>query len=182
MSIAESIADKLSKALAPLVRDLQDVNIGILGTSTQILRITLGTMDVFGERSETLEPGMNIIENVIIKHPMGNQIQLFESSDEENNLKTDSLDLWEILPIEMRVPYTGSYGSKPADVKRGDIIVQVLKDENGNKIPIKMQVMRHFGGFMTKTMHFRKYELTLYRGELPSAIKDAVDKYIASVL
>lgn len=175
--MADSVLDKLTPVITEISRKMNDVNLNILGTKAKVLRIVYGEKDVFGESTENLEPACDIIANVIIKHPLGSQVQLFESLSDQT-LETDSLDLWEILPFEMRILSEGTYGTEPVAIKKGDLIIEVLEDFRSNKVPLILKVTKVFGGFFGKNMNSRKFELTLYRGTLPSFILKAIENYV----
>jgi hypothetical protein len=179
MAYTRSPRDILSELSSQIKRDLSDIYIDYLGTETQILRIELGEMDVLGDRDETLIT--NIISNVIIKHPMGNNQWLFSSNDSNGNAQVDSVDLWEILPITMKIKYSADYNTEPVAMQKGDMIVELLQDENQNNIPVIMQVTKLKGGFEGKFLYQKDYELALYRGEIPHDIQNAIDNFISGI-
>jgi hypothetical protein len=178
MSIMKSLRDVLSELSAKVKRDLSDVTMDYLGTETQVLRIELGEKDVLGDRDETLTT--DIIANVIIKHPMGNNQWLFSHTNQNNESETDAINLWEILPITMKIKYSAKYASQPVSIQKGDMIVELLRDENNHPVPVIMQVTKLLGGFENKFLYQKWYELALYRGQLPSDIQHAIDVFITN--
>jgi len=176
--MAESIIDKLSKSLSPIYRQLQDFKVGILlGTSIKVLRISTSTPDVMGETQETLIS--SVLDNVIITHPYAGKVQIFESySDITKQVSGGSIDVWDILPINMQVLFTGDFTTEAISVKRGDLIIEILKDGKGNKLPLIMQIEKVFGAFLVKNLVARNYELSLYRGQLTSAIQNALNVFL----
>lgn len=176
MSYTKSARDILSELSAQVKRDLSDIVVDYLGTETQVLRIALGEQDILGDRDETLVT--NLIANVIIKHPMGNNQWLFSTLQNDNTLQTDAINLWEILPIQMKIKYKADFDTEPVAIQKGDMIVELLKDENDNNIPIIMQVTKLLGGFENKYLYQKMYELALYRGTIPSDIQHEIDKFI----
>lgn len=176
--MADTILDKVTKVRAKLIRTFSTIQIDTLGTAVDVLRITFGEADILGERSETIET--YVLTNVILKHPFGNNIRLFSDITSQAS-DTNAIDLWELLPIEMRIKWTGTYTTEAVAIKQGDFVVEALRDEHNNKIPLIMQVTRILGGFDNKYMYTRKYELTLFRGELTTAMQTAIDNYINSL-
>ena len=94
-----SVYDKISKDVARVKRQLEDLNIKLLGTKLQVLRITVSEKDSIGDFTETLNSG--VINNAIISHPLGNNVMLFNSLSENNTSDTYAIDLWEVLPFTM---------------------------------------------------------------------------------
>jgi hypothetical protein len=78
----------------------------------------------------------------------------------------------------MKVPLSGNIETESVAIKRGDIIVEIIKDENGNKIPLVMECTKLFGSLFIKNVVNKKYELTLYRGILSSSIREAVNTFV----
>ena len=173
-----SIADKISSKIAPFMRKIQDINVRFfLGTETELLRITWGEMDVMGDRNESLET--SLISNAVVKHPFANNVQLFQTVNAQTEQSNaNSIDLWEVLPIEIRIPFEGDYITETTALKNGDIIVEILRDEFRNKIPLIMQVTREFGAFKVKQLIGKHFEATLYRGTLPANVQAKIDEYI----
>lgn len=174
--MADSILDKFTKVRAQTIRTFSDLNVDYLGSSVQILRIAFGEEDILGERTEQIDS--TILNDVIIKFPWNSNIRLFQDVTSQNEADTNSIDIWEVLPIEMKVKFVGNFDTEPIVLKQGDIVVTVLRDENDNKIPLTMQITRIIGGFDTKYIYEKKYELTLYRGNLPSAINNTINNYV----
>jgi hypothetical protein len=176
--MTESIVDKLSSKLAPVYIKLQDHKTGtLLGTAIKVLRISMSTPDAMGETTETLIS--SVLDNVIITHPYAGKVQIFETyNDITKQINTGSIDIWDVLPIQMQVLFNGTFSTEAVSVKRGDLIIEILKDDKGNKLPLIMSVEKLFGSFLVKNMVARNYELTLYRGTLTSAIKNALNKFL----
>lgn len=180
MAELNSIADRISSQLAPVLRKLQNVNISTLGTRTQILRIAVGTSDDWGQSEDDLKDC--IVDRVIIKHPFLNKIQIFSKANEAlQQAETSAIDLAEFMPIEIRIPFNGDPESKPVELLKGDIIVQVMKDEHGTKIPIIMQISRVFGQFSVSNLVSKTYEANLYRGTPQPNVMSAIQLYINSL-
>ena len=175
----KSIVDEISLKLSPVIRKLNDFHIRtLLGTECKILRITKTIADVMGETQESVST--YVLDNVIIKHPYASNVQMFETYDSINQqINTGSIDIWDLLPIELKIPLQGNIETEPVAVKRGDIIVEILKDENGNKIPLIMECTKLYGSLFVKNVINKKYELTLYRGILSSSIREAVNIFVS---
>ena len=177
--MAYSIVDTISEKLAPVVRKLNDFNIKtLLGTECKILRITKTIADVMGETQESV--ASYVLDNVIIKHPYAANVQMFETYDSINQqINTGSIDIWDLLPIQLKVTLSGNIDEEAIAIKRGDIIVEIIKDENGNKIPLIMECTKLFGSLFVKQVINKQYELTLYRGILSSSIREAVNTFVS---
>lgn len=177
--MATSIIDKISNALQPIYIKLQNHKIGILlGTGIKVLRISMSTPDAMGETTETLIS--SVLDNVIVSHPYGGKVQVFETyNDITKQISAGAIDIWDVLPINMQVLFSGDFTSEAVSVKKGDLIIEILKDDKGNKLPLIMQVEKVFGAFMVKNMVAKNYELSLYRGILSSAIQNALDVFLA---
>lgn len=174
----KSIVDNISEKLAPVYRKLNDFHVNtLLGTGCNVLRIRVSTADVFGETQESVDT--NVISNVIITHPYSSSVQIFDHyNDVINQVDTGAIDIWDVLPIILKVPFKGDENETSVSVKRGDIIVEILTDEHNNKIPLIMEVTKSFGSFHVKSMIAKKFEMTLYRGILSSSLQYEVDKYL----
>lgn len=192
-----SVNDKLCEKLAPVYRKLHDLNAEtLLGTEAKVLRITTSAPDVMGDVEETFTT--EVIDNAIIKHPFSSSVQVFaEYSNITNQLETGAIDLWEVLPVELRISFNeiakqkakenNTQVTKPEveakviELKRGDMIVEVLVDDNsGSKLPLVFQISRIFNKFLGKYVVSRYYEMTLYRGMLSTDIKTEINKFINS--
>jgi len=180
MLFSKSISEKINSVVAPLVRKLNDVNIDLLGDEIDVLRITQSNLDIFGEYDEGVES--SIISNVIIKHPWGNNVRLFTTSDKvTGQVDTNALDLWDILPFEVYVKFSGDYMTQNVSLKVGDIIVEVLQDEFNNKIPLMLQVSKIFGMFRSRFISGKRYECALYRNTLTNEMQNALNKYLGQL-
>lgn len=174
-----SIFDDVAKNVAPVLRRLQDININVTGTKCKVLRITIGEKDSMGDHEDSLYA--TVINNAIITHPYGSSVQIYENYNPTTMLtEVTAMDIYEFLPITMKIPFNGDIDEDQVEVKRGDIIVQVLFDDKGNKIPLVMQVTRILADFMNKHIVVKKYEMTLLRNEMEPMIKDAIQEYISN--
>jgi hypothetical protein len=177
MAYVRSARDILSELSARVKRELSDIQIDHLGTESQVLRIELGEQDVLGYRDETLVT--HVISNVVVMHPMGNKQWLFNTMNSDNQLETDVVNLWEILPIRMKIKYEGTFSDGQTVIQKGDMIVELLRDEYDTAIPVIYQITKLLGGFQGKYLYQKEYELTLYRGEIPHDIQNVIDGFIA---
>lgn len=180
MSFNKSIAERMNSVVAPLVRKMHDVNIDLLGDEIDVFRITKSNLDIFGEYDEKVET--SIISNVIIKHPWGNNVRLFSTPDNTTgNLDANTIDLFDLLPLEVYVKFSGDYMTENVSLKTGDIIVEVLQDEYNNKIPLMIQITKQFGQFRSRFISGKRYEGTLYRSELTNEMKKALNDYMSQL-
>lgn len=177
MSFNKSIAEKINAVVAPLARKLNDVNIDLLGDEIDVLRITKKNLDIFGEYDSNIET--NIISNVIIKHPWGNNVRLFQTPDQTTGqLETNAVDLWDLLPLEVYIKFSGDYITENVSLKIGDIIVEVLQDEYDNKIPLIIQITKVFGQFRSRFITGKRYEGALYRDTLTNDMQNIINQYM----
>lgn len=172
-----SISDQLAVTHAEVLRKLQDVNIDVLGSKCQLLRIVQGTVDSMGDYEETIRS--NLINNAIITRPFAGEVRMFGDYDPDTmQLNSTALDLYEFLPITLKVRYDGDPNTEAIALQKGDLLVEILVDEHKNKIPLIMEVTKLFGNFLGKHLAAKHYELTLYRGQIPTQVKDYINRYI----
>jgi hypothetical protein len=172
--MADSPFHKISEAISSVKRKLNDTNIDIVGTSFFYIRVTKGDSDVFGYSEDTYESG--IINNAIIQYPL-NEIEMFDSS-ENTDAETTYINLNEILPITLITKFEGS---GIVGLEEGDILVDVIQDEHGNNVPIKLEVSRPMGYFEEKFLIGKKYELSLVRGEIDTVVEASITAYVNEV-
>jgi len=173
--MSRSPFSKIADDLAVIARKIQDVSIDILGQNVFFIRVTTGEEDDLGDRTDVYSSG--IVNNCIINYPL-TEAELFDAS-QNSQADASYISLEDLLPITL---YTKFYGSGVVGLEENDIIVDVLVDEQGNKIPVKLEVMRQRGAFQERYLYGRTYELSLIRGEIDTVVEESIDNYIASVL
>ena len=175
--LGKSVADKISKNLTPALRKLQDVNISILGSETQLLRVTKSAPDLRGQSKK--EYKSDTIGNCIIKRPFGAEVEMFENWEEgASQPESTAIDLWELLPIELYVVLNQDNTDVVNNIKKGDLLIEVLRGVKNEKIPIIFTVSRIKGKFFVKELYKKYFELTLFRGNLNNTIKSIIREYI----
>lgn len=191
-----SILDVISDRQSPVLRRLSDINAGIEGTATQLLRIrrvvsphlkvtnSRQRMSVLGDFREEAEVyNSEILSNIIVKYPFNN-VEFFQNLSQETegeNLKPTAIDMNEILPIIATFIFEGKNGSSdkdPIKIKKGDIIVDVFYDDNQNAIPVLLEVGKVRSSWFGKNMVTKSCELSIRRGKLPKDVQPLVEKYI----
>lgn len=186
-----SIMDRISDSLTPVLRRLNDLQQGLYGTNTQLLRIyrvvenhyqqrnVLQNRSVLGDFKERLES--KVIANVSIKYPFQN-IEIFQYKNSQTQ-QTDvtGIDVSEILPIEAEILFEGSYDSDPISINLGDKLVDVFFDHNQTPMPIILEVMKFFGNYFGKNIVSKKVNLSVHRGALPKDTIEIVEKYITEI-
>jgi hypothetical protein len=179
--------DSISRRVSTALRKFQDVTLKIVGTKTQILRIQHSVPDIFGHTDETLR--RTVINNVVIAYPFNN-VEIYGKRDTPAGpqYRFRALDMWEFLPISVKVPFfasdnseSGTYEDTPVDLEVGDLIVDVVFDHVQTKIPIVMEITRARGTFNHKDLAGRDYEAALKRGTLNPDIKWAIRDYVDGV-
>jgi len=180
MAELNSISDRISSKLSPVLRKLQDVGIKKLGTKCEVLRISPGVPDDWGQSIDDLKD--YIISDVFIKRPFSSKTQLF--SKENNSLQemdTTAVDLWDVIPTEVYFPFSGDRDCVPVELKKDDFLVQVLRDEHNSPISIIYQITRIYGRFSVSNLVGRNAECSLYRGTPQPNILNAINLYINSL-
>jgi len=174
--MAFSVYDKISRDLSLAIRKITDDLISVMGTEVQVLHISRSEPDVLNNYTESLTSG--VISHVIISHPLGGNNIIFTEL-ENSQLNIDSIDLGDLLPFSMRVSFE-SEQNNVINIKKGDLIIDVLFDHNNNPIPLIFEVTEVFGGFFHKNLVKKSYNLALYR-ETPSLeIQTTINNYINS--
>lgn len=180
MQDLKTVADKISRVQAPVYRKLRDLAVRKLGTKTEILRISQSLPDDWGQTVEDLKDF--IIDSAFIKRPFSGKVQLFGQADQTTGEATTSaIDIWEFLPTEIFIPLSGDKETEPVNLLKGDIIVQVLRDQVDTKIPVIYQITRAYGQITVFTLCGKQYDATLYRGTLSTDVQIAVDLYVNSI-
>jgi len=170
----------MSYVFAKVARKMQDVNIASLGTKCQVLRIALGTPDSWGQSVDDLKD--MLIDSVYIKHPFGSKINLFQRVNDANqNVESAAFDLYEFLPIEIKIPNYGDYEEDGIELVKGDLLVSIFYDQYKTAIPVILQITKCYGEFAVRHLCGRTYEATLFRGTPQDNIKTAIDLYIDSL-
>ena len=116
----ESVYDKINAAISPTLRKINDIIVSLEGTKTKILKIRSKTegyasrpYNVYGDASH--ESYGEAIDQVIIKYPFS-QTEIFS----QQHSQTNSFELFEILPIEMVMPFktqTNLQNASPENTK-----------------------------------------------------------------
>lgn len=187
MPYKQSLADKLSLALSPVMRKLSDINLRLMGSRALLIRVDRSERDSIGDRSRVLSTvNPTQVINCGIKYPF-KDVELFDKFNTIQN-RTDSkaIDMIDILPFEATLQFAKSNNAGPAEqegteIKRGDLLVDVLYDHHGNKLPIAFEVTRPKGTFFIKNQVQHKVELALLRHKQPTAIQALIDAHIASI-
>jgi hypothetical protein len=188
MSYQQSLMDKVSRALAPVIRRISDISVILTGTRVNLLRISKGIdpftnkrRDVLGDRAPVTWTA-TVLSNVIIKYPFS-KVEIFaERKGNDMKFHINGYDMMEFLPVELSLQFTGSNAeSDPIDIVKGDYIVDVLYDEHNNPIPFVMEVTKTYGSFFVKDIVSKTAEMTLVRGTLDAQIQNEIDKYIENI-
>lgn len=184
MGYTKSILDDLSDALAPVIREVKDIQNKLIGTRTKVIRIKQTDKDLFGDVS--YEYQSSVINNVTIRYPFSS-IELFAAKD-TGKLDDTALDLFDLLPITMEIPFDDYYSnlqvlsgetSSPIELDENDVIIDILYDHHNSAIPLSMKVSRIFGGFFGRNQISKRYELFLIRGDMEDDIQDIIDAYVS---
>lgn len=180
-----SLLDKISTQLAPVMRKLNDITVFLMGTRVNLLRITKKIddftrkqQDVFGSKTPVWKA--SLLSNVIIKYPY-TDVEMWSKVMPDGKFNARTLDISDLLPIEITLQFTGNINEDPISIVDGDYLVDVLFDENHNKIPVIMEVMKLKGSFFNKELVTKKAECSLVRGSIEPEIKVEIDRYLNSI-
>jgi len=172
--------DQLSNAISPCLRDLQDIKLDLMGTSTQLIRISKAPADDFGFK--TTSYSSQIIKDCIIQYPMS-KVWIAQMKTGTGSVTTEqvkAINLAEILPITLYVKFSGTILAESTCMNEGDIVVDVIKDEHGNLMPIRMEIEKILGTFMGKNIIGRYYECSLSRKQYSTTIETIITAFINS--
>jgi hypothetical protein len=186
MAYKQSVYDKIGAGLAPILRKLNDVKLNFIGTKTQILRIIATNTDynadlqgdLLGDKTNTYSS--EVVDNVYIQYPF-NEVELFQMVDGSGENSVGAMSLTELMPIKMIVPFGGTTSTTARDFDQNDIIVDVVKDHTGRKIPLILTAPKLVGTLWNKELVKKTYMLTFFRGKLETEIQTHVDNYISTL-
>jgi len=78
------------------------------------------------------------------------------------------------------IKFDGHITADAVALTEGDIVVDVIRDEQGNKIAIRMEVEKIMGSFQGKQLIGRYAELSLSRKEYGTTIETLITAFINS--
>ena len=176
MQELKTVADKISRVQASVYRKLEDLHVRSLGTKCQVLRITKGLGDDWGQTEDDLKD--MIIDSVYIKRPWSSKVQMFSQLNAATQeSESSAIDIWEFLPTEIKIPFSGDKDAEPVELMKGDMIIEVLRDDHDTKIPIIYEITRCYGAITVFTVCAKTYECALYRGTPATNIANAIKLY-----
>lgn len=172
--------DELSNAICTCLRDVQDAKLELMGTATQLLRISRAPADDFGFKNTSYSS--QTLNDCIIQYPMSKiwiaQTRTGTGAATTENVK--GINLAEILPVTLYVKFKGSFPVDAVSINESDIIVDVIKDDQNNSIPIRLEVEKILGTFQGKNIIGRYYELSLSRKTYSSTIETLITNFVNS--
>lgn len=193
-----SILDKLSDRISPVIRRLSDINSGVEGTATQLLRVRrvvkphykqtntrFPNQSVLGDFKEQAETyNTETLSNISIKYSTQN-IETFVLKDQET-LETSitGIDINDVLPIIATLVFEGRYNNydkDPISLVRGDKIVDCFFDEKQNACPIILEIGKTRGSYYGKNMVSKNIEMSIHRGKIPKDMSDIIEKYLSDI-
>jgi hypothetical protein len=182
MAYQKSVLDQISDALALPMREIQDLKLDVgTGQKVSLLRITSSNYSEFDDELEDKAYSLtaSIVENAIMQYPLSERELASDLSGGGRETDT-AIDLLDILPINVYINHEGDFNSNITSLKTNDLLVHILLDERGNKVPVILQVTRPIGQFLGKNLIRRSYRLALERGTLEAEIQTVIDNYVAS--
>lgn len=185
MAYEKSVFENLSEKLSPVIRKLSDVALNLLGQQVKMIRISEidddinndGYSDLLGDTTNSYQS--QIVNNALIRLP-ASEIEIFPSKDNSNQ-SAESISITDFLPIIVSIPFEGNRDDTLVDMDSNDILVAIMEDHKGNKIPLVLQSPKQVSGFFGKYEVNRKYECTLHRGILEDEIQEHINNYIESL-
>ena len=126
--------------------------------------------DIYSDESRTMIHQDDIA--MILVYPPGEiPLQRFRTGSGSAAVGDTGLFFYDILPIEV-------YAQFKDQVENGDYILQVIKDEVGNKIGILLKITNMFGAWDTELV-WRKGWAAPESGDLPAEVLAAIQIKLA---
>lgn len=198
MAYQKSISDALSDALAPLSRAKVNLTNTLGGTRAYILRITEYSSDpvpgqnydIFGFNEKKLNTDgltSDVLTNIGMSYPTGTLEVFSERANGISRIK--STDFLQLVPIEMIISFNDSTSqqvlynqyNQPITLHRGDILVDVFRDEHGSKIPVVMRLENELIVPWQKNIVMRKFQLTVELADLSIDIQNKIDEWVSNL-
>jgi len=181
--VQKSLFDKLTKKLSKLNRVSVNLNTKFYGTKTNLIRIEKYSLeafagrnyDVMGHSEKRLK--FDVIGNCTVDYQT-NKMELFSVLDDDYKIRSTSFDINEILPIKMTIEFGDDYIGKPVSLMEGDMLIDLKIDENNNRIPILLEVMKTEGEFRGKFLIKRTADLSIVRNPLDTELKQTIRNYL----
>lgn len=186
MAFKPSAYDQIGDKISSVMRKMNDVKlVHLIGTKTNVIRIrqvnqdinTDGYGDLIGDKTSIYQS--SLVANVHIAYPF-NEVEMFQTMDSGEE-SIGALSLTELMPIKMYVQFEGDTVDSSRDFDQNDIIVDILFDHNGRKIPLIMTSPKLIGTIWGKHLVRKTYQLTFYRGTIEPDIQAHIDKYIETL-
>lgn len=188
MAFKPSAYDQIGDAVSKVMRAMNDVKlIHLIGTKTNVIRIrqseqdinTDGYGDLIGDRTNAYQS--SLVANVHIAYPF-NEVEMFQTLDSISGEESiGAMSLTELMPIKMFVQFQGDRADSSRDFDQNDIVIDILLDHNGRKVPLIMTSPKLIGTIWGKHLVRKTYQLTFFRGTLEADIQSHVDKYIETL-
>jgi serine/threonine protein kinase len=181
----KSIHDKLSRRLAVLNRKSVKINTKLNGTEISLIRIDKYSLDsfagrnydVFGHSDPRSKLAFDIVGNCLLKYPQ-QKFDAFSVLDENYQMVTKAFDVNDILPIKLTINFGEDIINEPINIMKGDWLIDIKIDENNNKIPLILEVMKTEMETRGKFLIKRTADLSLVRKNLDSELKQMIKGYI----
>jgi len=181
----KSIHDKLGRKLSILNRKSVKINTKLNGTEISLIRIDKYSLDSFAERNYDVfghsdyrpKLAFDIVGNCLLKYPQ-QKFDAFSVLDDNYQMVTKAFDVNDILPIKLTINFGEDIINEPINMMVGDWLIDIKLDENGNKIPLILEItktdMETRGKFLIK----RTADLALVRRNLSLELKQIITNYI----
>lgn len=191
--------DALSDYLSPNLRTIGDYHLDLLGTWTQIIRVSVGQADpqeawagnqgkdVFGDfdrvpeaaGTPTTQITFSILDNVYIEYPYS-KMEIFQKYSKQTTA-IKGIAFEDNLPIEFTIKFGGVHEENAIHLKKGDLLFDYIKDESNNIVPIGFEVTQLFVSTYGKNITKKMGNLAPIRGDLEPLIRNEIEKYYKEI-
>jgi hypothetical protein len=160
-----SYQDKLASASARVRRKLFDHSVLMKGRQVNVTRFYI-TEDIYADEQVTKISSSNVV--AIIVYPPGEiPLQRFRTSDNTEKVDDTGTFFFDVLPIEI-------YTRWADNIEIGDLVLHVIKDENGKKMGILLKISNMFGAWDTELV-WRKGWAAPFSGDVPEDVQASID-------
>ncbi len=168
-----SIQSKLSDKTIARKRKMFDLYIKRRGKESNVVQLKI-EKDMYGDSQAITIIGKGSI-TAIIDYPK--KLPLTRSRKDTDQAKIDSntdVFFYEILPIEIITKWADN-------VERGDLLIDIIFDENKSPLPIILEVTNVLGAFDQQSLIWKQSLAALYNGEINSAVQAEIDTIVSSI-
>jgi hypothetical protein len=165
-----SIQKKIAGANIEVKKKLRNYSISINGVETGVIRLHVEEDD-YGDETLTIIDTDEI--TVILDIPDDIPMDRLRPSESDPSMETDSLFLFDILPIEGYAKFTD-------EIEKGDILIRQIYDEvNSTPFLMVLRVSEIIGTVVHNYVTHRKFQCAPYSLTLTSEMQETVNSYLS---